>query len=225
MRTGYYVTGTDTAAGKTLVSVTLLHALRAGGKSAVGMKPVASGCVQTPKGWRNEDALALQSASEPHPPYDLVNPFALPAATAPQIAAAAGGITVALPPILAAYQALAKTADAVVVEGVGGWLAPLADDLEQAQLARALGLPVILVVGIKLGCLSHARLSEQAILADGLRLAGWIGNAVSAEMDFSDEYFVLLRRALQSPCLGLLPHAPRASPGSLAGHLSLARQA
>ncbi|MBP8080846.1 MAG: dethiobiotin synthase [Arenimonas sp.] len=221
MRQGYYVTGTDTAAGKTLASVCLLHALRAGESTAVGMKPVASGCVATDVGWRNDDALALQAASNPRPPYDLVNPYPLPGATAPQIAAASAGITVALSPILAAYRALAKTADAIVVEGVGGWLAPLADDLEQAQLARALELPVILVVGIKLGCLSHARLSEQAIIADGLRLAGWIGNAVSAEMDFSDEYFVLLRRALQSPCLGLLPHAPHADPASLAAHLTL----
>jgi dethiobiotin synthetase len=224
MRLGYYVTGTDTGVGKTLVSVCLLHALRAAGKTAVGMKPVASGCVATDAGWKNEDALALQSASEPRPAYDLVNPYPLPDATAPQIAAARSGIIVALPPIVSAYQALAKIADAVVVEGVGGWLAPLADDLEQAQLARALELPVILVVDIKLGCLSHARLSEQAILGDGLRLAGWIGNAVSAEMDFSDEYFVLLRRALQSPCLGLLPHAPHAAAASLAAHLTLPAQ-
>jgi len=225
MRQGYYVTGTDTGVGKTLVSVCLLHALRAGRGTAVGMKPVASGCAATDAGFRNEDALALQSASEPRPAYDLVNPYALPDATAPQIAAASAGISVTLPPILSAFRALAKTADAIVVEGVGGWLAPLADDLEQAQLAKALELPVILVVGIKLGCLSHARLSEQAIIGDGLRLAGWIGNAVSAEMDFSDEYFVLLRRALQSPCLGLLPHAPNAAPGSLAVHLSLPVQA
>ena len=221
MRLGFYITGTDTAAGKTQASVALLHALRARGGTAVGMKPVASGCMATDAGWRNDDALALQAASKPCPPYDLVNPYALPAATAPQIAAAAAGIVVSLPPILSAYRALADIADAVVVEGVGGWLAPLADGLEQAQLARALDLPVILVVGIKLGCLSHARLSEQAIIADGLRLAGWIGNAVSAEMDFSDEYFILLRRALLSPCLGLLPHAPHAPPASLAAHLSL----
>lgn len=221
MRIGYYVTGTDTAAGKTLVSAALLHALRASGGTAVGMKPVASGCVRTSEGWRNEDALALQSASEPCPPYELVNPFALPAPTAPQIAAAAAGLVVSLPPILAAYRALAKTADAVVVEGVGGWLAPLADDLEQAQLAMALELPVILVVGIKLGCLNHARLSERAIAADGLRLAGWIGSAVAPEMDFSDGYVALLRRSLQSPCLGLLPHRPHGSPAGFAARLRL----
>ena len=220
----YYVTGTDTGVGKTLVSVALLHALRAAGKTAVGMKPVASGCAATGQGWRNEDALALQAASAPTPIYDLVNPFALPAATAPQIAAAVAGIDVSLPPIIAAYQVLAKTADAVVVEGVGGWLAPLADDLEQAQLAAALKLPVILVVSIKLGCLSHARLSERAIRSDGLRVAGWVGNAVQPEMEFSEEYAALLRRALQSPCLGFLPHAPDCSPATLAAYLRLPEQ-
>ena len=220
MGIGYYVTGTDTAVGKTLVSVALLQVLRANGKTAVGMKPVASGCVDTDSGLRNDDALALQSASEPRPPYEQVNPFALPAATAPQIAAARAGIRVSLPPIVSAYQVLAATADAVVVEGVGGWLAPLADDLEQSQLAAALGLPVILVVGIKLGCLSHARLSERAIVSDGLRLAGWIGNAVESGMEFSDEYETLLRRTLLAPCLGIIPHAPGAPAASLAGHLS-----
>ena len=218
---GYYVTGTDTAVGKTLVSVALLHALRAAGKRAVGMKPVASGCIDSGRGWRNEDALALQAASLPSPFYDTLNPFALPAATAPQIAAAAAGIRVSLPPIVAAYQALAHSADAVVVEGVGGWMAPLADDLEQAQLAAALALPVILVVGIKLGCLSHARLSERAIVADGLRVLGWVGNAIQPDMDFFEDYARLLQRGLQSLCLGMLPHAPGRDPASFAGLLRL----
>jgi dethiobiotin synthetase len=206
MNPGYYVTGTDTGVGKTLVSVALLQALRDSGKSAVGMKPVASGCSDGGPGWRNEDALALQSASRPEPDYALVNPFALPSATAPQIAAAAAGVAVSSGPILAAFERLAKTADAVVVEGVGGWMAPLADDLQQAQLARALGLPVILVVGIKLGCLNHALLSERAIVDDGVQLAGWIGNAVDPTLAFSEEYIALLQRSLKVPCLGLLPH-------------------
>lgn len=222
---GYYITGTDTAAGKTVASVALLHALRASGGTAVGMKPVASGCTKTAAGWRNEDALALQAASRPSPSYDLVNPYPLPAATAPQIAAALAGVDVALAPIQAAYAALAGQADVVVVEGVGGWLAPLADGLEQSALASALGLPVILVVGIRLGCVNHARLSERAILADGLRLAGWIGNAVDPALEHADDYLALLRRELQAPCLGLLPHAPGRSAASFAAHLSLpARQ-
>lgn len=221
MSIGYYVTGTDTAVGKTQVSVALLHALRADGRTAVGMKPVASGCVGTGQGWRNEDAQALQAASDPSPAYDLVNPFALPLATAPQIAAAAAGMQVSLPPILAAYAALQAAADVVVVEGVGGWLAPLADELEQARLAAALQIPVILVVGLKLGCLNHARLTERAIHADGLHLAGWIGNAVEPDMAFSGEYAALLRRMLQAPCLGLLPHDAHRDAASFAEYLRL----
>ena len=221
MRAGYYVTGTDTAVGKTVVSTALLHVLRANGGSAVGMKPVASGCVLTKDGWRNADALKLQSASAPSPDYALVNPYALPDATAPQIAATAAGIEVQLEPILVAYRSLAASADAVVVEGVGGWLAPLADGLEQAQLASALGLPLILVVSMKLGCLNHARLTERAIAADGLHLAGWVGNRAQADVDFFEDYFVLVRKMLQSPCLGLLPHDSDGSPASFASHLRL----
>jgi dethiobiotin synthetase len=206
MATGYYVTGTDTGVGKTLASVTLLHALQAQGRRAVGMKPVASGSTQGPEGWRNEDALALQAASKPMPEYAHVNPYALPAPTAPQIAAAKAQVDVRLEVLLEAYAALAAHADVVVVEGVGGWLAPFAHGLEQSELARALKLPVILVVGMKLGCLNHARLSERAIRADGLELTGWIGNHVLPDLEYASEYAVLLREALSAPCLGLLPH-------------------
>ena len=206
MASGYYVTGTDTGVGKTLVCVTILHALRAQGRRAVGMKPVASGCTLSAEGWRNEDALALQEASEPTPPYLHVNPYALPAATAPQIAAAEAGVEVRLDDILQAHAELAKLAELVVVEGVGGWLAPLANGLEQAELAKALNLPVILVVGMKLGCLNHARLTERAIRADGLEVAGWVGNHATREFDHAGEYATLLRRELTAPWLGMLPY-------------------
>jgi dethiobiotin synthetase len=221
MASGFYVTGTDTAVGKTLASVALLHALRANGHRAVGMKPVASGCRLGPEGWRNEDALALQDASEPRPAYKLVNPYALPAATAPQIAAAQAGIEVQAAPILAAFDRLAADGATVVVEGVGGWLAPLADGLEQAQLAARLQLPVILVVGMKLGCLNHARLSERRILDDGLPLAGWIGSQCEPELDFGNEYSALVRRTLTSRCLGMLPHGDPREPSRFAAHLRL----
>ena len=204
--TGFFVTGTDTGVGKTAASVALLHALRAEGRAAVGMKPVASGCERTPQGWRNEDALALQAASAPSHPYDLHNPYALPEATAPQLAARRAGVAVSLSRLVQAHAQLAASADVVVVEGAGGWLAPLADGLEQSALARALELPVLLVVGVRLGCLSHARLSERAIAADGLRLAGWIGNAIDAGFADADAYRGLLDDALQAPCLGWLPH-------------------
>lgn len=208
MARGFFVTGTDTGVGKTLASACLLHALRARGLQVAGMKPVASGCHREDGGWRNVDALALQSASSaPVPEYAWVNPVALPAATAPQLAAARAGVDVTLPPLLAAWRALSAGRDAMVVEGVGGWMAPLADGLEQSALARALGLPVVLVVGLRLGCLNHARLTERAIRADGLPLAGWIGNRVDPAFEDAEAYLGLLGAALHAPCLGVLPHA------------------
>lgn len=216
----YYVTGTDTGAGKSFASAALLHALRRGGATAVGMKPVASGCESTPAGLRNEDALALIAASDPRPDYALVNPWALPEPTAPQIAAARAGVQVTLPPIETAFARLRAMAEHVVVEGVGGWLAPLADDLEQADLVRALGLPVILVVGLRLGCLNHARLTARAIAADGCRLVGWIGSRIDPDFDAAS-YRPLLDRALPVRCLGELPYAPGTNPAQLAAHLAL----
>lgn len=214
----YFVTGTDTGVGKTYTSVALLHALRAQGASAVGMKPVASGCEATPEGLRNEDALALQAASNPRPAYALVNPYALPEPTAPQIAAERAGVRVTLGPMLEAYRALQALSPQVLVEGVGGWLAPLADDLDQSDLVKALDLPVILVVGLRLGCLNHARLSARAIQADGCRLHGWIGSGVEV---LEPRYIELVARSLDVPCLGVLPHAPGADPARLAAKLAI----
>ncbi len=222
---GVLVTGTDTGVGKSLCSVALLHALRAQGLRAVGMKPVAAGCEETAEGLRNEDALALQGASVPRPPYADVNPWALPEPTAPQLAARAAGVRVELAPVLAAHARLAAGADIVVVEGAGGWLSPLADGIEHADLARALQLPVLLVVGLRLGCLNHARLSAQAIVADGCRLVGWIGSAVDPQFERRDGYLDLLRAALPAPCLGVLPYAPGADPAPLAPHLATAAAA
>lgn len=203
---GFYVTGTDTGVGKTVVSVALLHALRARGLAAVGMKPVASGCEQTPEGLRNEDALALQAASHPSHPYDIHNPYALPEPTAPELAARRAGVQLELGPIRKAYSRLGRGADIRVVEGVGGWMAPLTQGLEQAALARALRLPVLLVVGVRLGCLSHARMTERAIRADRRPLLGWIGNVVDPGFADAGDYRALLERDLESPCLGWLPY-------------------
>lgn len=219
MTRGIFVTGTDTGVGKTVASCALLLALRAQGRAAVGMKPVASGCDLEGDAWRNADALALIEASAVRCDYTLHNPWALPAATAPQLAARDEGVQVTMAPILAGYQRLAEEADTVVVEGVGGWAAPLADGLDQADLVRALDLPVVMVVGLRLGCLSHARLTARAIEADGCRLAGWIGNAVDPHFDRREDYIGLLRDALPAPCLGVLPHAPGASADTLATHL------
>ena len=226
MSRAWFVTGTDTGIGKTFASVALLHALRARGLRAVGMKPVAAGCERTAQGWRNDDALALCAASDPAPDYADVNPVALPAATAPQLAAREAGIEVVLPPLLAAFLRLSAQADAVVAEGAGGWLAPMGDGLEQSAMARAVGGQVLLVVGLRLGCLSHARLTAAAVRADGCRVAGWIGNRIDPAFDRVDDYLALLREALPGPCLGVLEHGADAgaTAAALAVDLLLAEQ-
>ena len=212
---GMFVTGTDTGIGKTLASCTLLHALRARGLRAVGMKPLASGCEATQEGLRNEDALALQAASDPRPGYEDVNPYALPLPLAPELAAREAGIAVALAPMLSAHARLSVQADVVVVEGVGGWMAPLAGDLMQADLVRALDLPVVLVVGLRLGCLNHAYLSARAIQADGCRLAGWIGTGIDPAMARIDANRALLAARIPAPCLGWLPWQAAPDPVAL----------
>ncbi|MCH6483865.1 dethiobiotin synthase [Pseudoxanthomonas sp. LH2527] len=216
-----FVTGTDTGVGKTVASAALLHAFRARGLRAVGMKPVASGCVATPDGWRNDDALALQAASDPVPPYDDLNPYALPAPLAPEIAAREAGVDVQLGVLVSAFERLHPLADLVLVEGVGGWAAPLTATLDQRHLVQELRLPVVLVVGMRLGCINHARLSARAIQDDGARLVGWIANEVDPDMERRDENFALLSARLPVPCWGRLPYAPGASASAQARHLHL----
>ncbi len=219
----FFVTGTDTGVGKTFGSTVLLHALRAQGLRAVGMKPIASGCERTPEGWRNEDALALQAASDPRPAYADVNPFALPEPLAPEIAAREAGVHVSLPPVEQAYARLRSQSDVVVVEGVGGWAAPLSSELDQLDLVRAFQLPVVMVVGLRLGCLNHARLTARAIEADGARLVGWIANGIDPDMARQDENFELLQHRLDAPCWGRLPHAPEAGASGCAGAIRIPR--
>lgn len=218
---GIYITGTDTGIGKTLVASALLHAWRARGLRVAGLKPVASGCVLSAQGWRNDDALALQRASDPRPEYAHVNPHALPLPLAPELAARAAGIEVTLPPILDAYARLATQADGIVVEGVGGWAAPLSATLDQADVVRALQLPVLLVVGLRLGCLNHAYLSAHAILADGCTLAGWVASDIDPSMEAADDNIGLLAARLPAPCWGRLPHRAAPDPVELAGCLQL----
>ena len=219
--TGFYITGTDTGIGKTVASCALLHAMRARGQRAIGMKPVASGCESTPQGWRNDDALALQSASDPRPDYADLNPYALPLPLAPELAARDAGVQIELATIVAAHARLQAHADVVVVEGVGGWAAPLSASLQQADIVRALDLPVVLVVGLRLGCLNHAILSARAITADGCRLAGWIGNAIDPGMACREEHRGMLQSRIQAPCLGWLPHARSAEANDLSRWLTL----
>ena len=219
---GVYITGTDTGIGKTLVSAGLLAALNAAGIRAVGMKPVASGCELTSDGLRNEDALALLTQSHGAPDYALINPFALSDPIAPHIAANESGIDITLEPINAAFAALSTNTDCVVVEGVGGWCVPLSDTLMQSDLVRSLNLPVILVVGLRLGCINHALLSARAIAADGCKLLGWIGNRIDPHMLRVDENIATLRERLPAPCLGILPFVPNSDARRTGAHLDAA---
>jgi dethiobiotin synthetase len=203
---GIFVTGTDTGIGKTHASVALVHAHRALGRRVVGMKPVASGCRETPDGLRNEDAEALIAASDPAPRYDACNPVALALPIAPHIAAREANVAIDIDALVRAYRSLASDVDRVVVEGVGGWAVPLSDTTMQADLVRALGVPVVLVVGMRLGCINHALTSVRAIDGDGATLIGWIANRVDRDMPFADENLATLRARIAAPLLGVVPH-------------------
>lgn len=202
----FFIAGTDTGVGKTHVTCALLYALRAQGLNACGMKPVASGCVETAEGLRNEDGLALQAASSAPMPYEWINPIALREPVSPHLAAAHEGVEIGLAPLWEAFERLRDIHDAVLVEGVGGWLVPLSRGLLAADIARQWQLPVILVVGVRLGCLNHALLSARAIATDGCRLVGWVGNLIDPDMAAIDENLATLRQLLPAPCLGVLPH-------------------
>jgi dethiobiotin synthetase len=207
MMRALFIAGTDTGIGKTHTACTLIHALRATGLNVCGMKPVASGCIETAQGLRNEDALALLAAgSTPSPAYEEINPVALREPLSPHLAAAHEGVTIALRPLHEAYQNLCMRYDVVVVEGVGGWRVPLAPDLLASDIPKDWALPVVLVVGLRLGCLNHALLSAEAIKADGCHLVGWIGNCIDPGMAAIEENIATLRALLPAPCLGILPH-------------------
>jgi len=200
----WFITGTDTGVGKTFVACALLHALRASGRlRAVGMKPVAAG--QNAAG-RNDDVDQLMAASSIQAPCALINPYALRAAIAPHIAAEEEGVVIELRSIVAAFQALRALADAVVVEGVGGFCVPLGAHCDTADLAVALDLPVILVVGLRLGCINHALLSQQAIAASGLKLAGWVANCIEPAMLRQQQNQSALEQRITAPLLGIIPY-------------------
>ena len=216
MSLGLFVTGTDTGVSKTRASCALLHALRARHARCVGMKPVAAGAEPDRDGQlQNEDVLALRAASSLPVPAALDNPVLLPDAMSPHLAAQRAGRVIDIGTLLQAYLALAAQADAVVVEGAGGFLVPFSDDLTGADLAVALGLPVILVVGLRLGCLNHALLTRDAIRRSGLPLAGWIVNRLDPAMPAQEENLAYLDRQLAAPLLADWPWDPTADPATL----------
>ena len=199
----WFITGTDTEVGKTFVACALLHALRQHGLSALGMKPVAAGLDDEGK---NEDVEQLMAASSLAAPRELVNPYAFRAAVAPHIAAAEEGRTIDLARIVADFTQLQGLADAVLVEGVGGFCVPLGPHCDTADLAVALDLPIILVVGMRLGCINHALLTEQAIAARDLKLAGWIANRIDPAMMRFEENLAALTERISAPLLGVVAH-------------------
>lgn len=218
----WFVTGTDTDAGKTLVTSGLLYAAKHQQLSTLGLKPIASGSQATPNGLRNSDALALQQQSVPPIDYAMVNPIAFAPAIAPHLAALEAGQPLNASTIIHLLrETLTQTPrDFTLIEGAGGWRVPLNEQEDFADLAIALELPVILVVGLKLGCLNHARLTAEAIRADGLQLAGWAGSVVDPAFATGSARFEAniahLNAKLEAPCLGIIPHL--AAPDAATAH-------
>lgn len=224
MTASYFIAGTDTDVGKTTIAAGLLYAARQAGLSTLAGKPVASGCETTAEGLRNADALALMAQSSIVLPYTQVNPLALQPAIAPHLAAREAGEALSVERLLAPMQALlARQAGFTLIEGAGGWRVPLAGRASLADLAIALGLPVILVVGVRLGCINHALLSAEAIARDGLRLAGWVANIIDGQTSRLEENLATLAELLPAPCLGRVPHLAVASARAVAAHLHLDR--
>ncbi|WP_241291921.1 dethiobiotin synthase [Burkholderia stabilis] len=221
-----FVTGTDTEIGKTFVSAAMLHGFARLGLRAAALKPVAAGAYERDGVWHNEDADQLDAAANVVLPPELRTPFLLKAPAAPHIVAAQEGVTLDIDTIVACHREALTRADIVVVEGAGGFRVPLTDTHDMADLAVALGVPVVMVVGVRLGCISHALLTADAIAARGLTLAGWVANHVDPAMSFPDENVATLRdwlaREHRAPLIGRIPYIAPAAPESAAAMLDIA---
>jgi len=217
-----FVTGTDTEIGKPLVSAAILHKLVESGQRACGMKPIAAGAELRDDELHNEDADMLAAAGNVHLPQNITTPFMLREPAAPHIAAALEGVTIEAVPILAAYTEILAASDSVVVEGVGGFRVPFNDTFDSADLAAQLNLPVVLVVGMRLGCISHALLTVEAIVARGLVLAGWVANTADPDMRFFDENVEALAARIPAPLLGVVPRLEQATAANAAPFIDLA---
>lgn len=202
----FFVTGTDTGVGKTLMSAGLLLAAKERGLSTAALKPVAAGCEVAAEGLRNDDALLLQSVITQPLTYEQINPIALEPAIAPHIAAQQARRVLSVDRLAGFCRGVLNQADFTLVEGAGGWRVPLNSAETLADLARTLQLPVILIVGIRLGCINHAMLTVEAIARDGLPLAGWVANIIDPDMPCQQENIVSLQQRLAAPCLGVVPY-------------------
>lgn len=216
-----FITGTDTGVGKTLVSCALIHALVVRGCTVAGMKPIASGSESTVDGLRNSDALALQHAANVRADYATINPYCFAPAIAPHLAAREMGVAIELDVLQHAYQQLAEHAEIVIVEGAGGWRVPLEPQGYLSDFPEQLKLEVILVVGMRLGCLNHALLTAEVIQSGPCRLGGWVGNVIDPHFAPLQENLATLRERLTVPCLGLLPYCKSPNPQALAELLDL----
>jgi dethiobiotin synthetase len=215
--TGIFVTGTDTAVGKTLAAATLVRVLATRGHAVVGLKPVASGSTATAEGLRNSDALALAAESSVGLPYELTNPYCFEAAIAPHLAAADAGVRVEMPDLQQWYRRASGEAEFAIVEGAGGWRLPLGSGTFLSDLPERLGLGVIIVVGLRLGCLNHARLTLEAIdRGRGSRFLGWIANDLAEPFRRRDENIETLSRLLGADPIALIPRLPQPDPGTAA---------
>ena len=221
MTAGLFVTGTDTGVGKTRVAAALCRALAARGSRVAAMKPVASGCTLTPDGLRSDDALTLLAAMNVRASYAEVNPYAFAPAIAPHIAAREAGAQVDLELLDRAHERLKMRSDILLVEGAGGWLAPLDAASSFADLAVRWQMDVVLVVGLRLGCLNHALLTAESIERRGLRLRGWVANSIDPQFERLSENFSTLRSRISAPCIGFFSFEPQAEPDVLARELAV----
>jgi dethiobiotin synthetase len=219
MEKGYFITGTDTNAGKTWATIALMRYFKQQGKTVVGMKPVAAGCTTQNGQLKNEDALLIQENASVQIDYGLINPYAYELPVSPHIAGINNPVN--LPKIVEKFNSLKALAEIVLVEGAGGWYAPLNDHEDISDLAKALALPVIIVVAIRLGCINHAKLTWQAIHYSGLFCVGWIAVCVDPDMLNRDENIHTIKAALDVPLLGVLPYLSNADFELFAGRLGL----
>lgn len=213
---GFFITGTDTEVGKTVVTVALMEWLKRQGKSVIGMKPVAAGCEWQGGRWVNDDALQLQQHSSIELPYETINPYPFKKPVSPHLAAEAEGGLISIARLQRESQLLEKQADCLLIEGAGGWEVPLNRHERIADLAKAINYPVILVVGLRLGCINHALLSIAAIEQSGLECVGWIANQVEADMACLEENRATLQESIKPPMLAFVPFGKQEN--ALMGH-------